>query len=51
MNYYRDLLHEASEQDLHPVIVNMREEIIGLFALESTTLKRIGLVSGRVALR
>jgi len=41
----------TSNTDLCPVIVNMREEIIGLAMLGHTTLHAIGLVSGRVALR
>ena len=41
----------ADESDKEPVIINMREEIIGKEALEHYTLKSIGLVSGRVALR
>jgi len=50
-SHFRDLLHMTSNTDLCPVIVNMREEIIGLAMLGHTTLHAIGLVSGRVALR
>lgn len=37
--------------ELHPVLVNMRDEIIGIEALEYHTLKSIGIAAGKTALR
>ena len=47
----RDLIKVADEENIQPVIINMREEIIGIEALNNNTLQSIGVVSGRVALR
>ncbi|CAH1793676.1 unnamed protein product [Owenia fusiformis] len=35
----------------HPVCIYMREEIIGVYALENTTLRGLGLIGGRAILR
>ncbi|XP_067939533.1 tether containing UBX domain for GLUT4-like isoform X2 [Watersipora subatra] len=37
--------------DKQPVVINMREEVIGVEALEYLTLQSIGLIYGKVALR
>ncbi|XP_035695127.1 tether containing UBX domain for GLUT4-like isoform X1 [Branchiostoma floridae] len=44
-------LTSASAADIHPVCVYMREEIIGESALQSTSLRNLGLTSGSAILR
>ncbi|XP_059167299.1 tether containing UBX domain for GLUT4-like isoform X3 [Physella acuta] len=51
---YKDILTQIDNSKvpaLHPVCIFMREEIIGSFALQAVTLKKLGLTAGKAIIR
>ena len=48
---YEKALSKITKSDLDPVVIYMRQEIVGIEAFKATTLKKLGLTGGSAVLR